>query len=248
MERLALDRFASPWLRNQHLARYRWAAGMARGGRVLDLACGSGYGSAMLLAAGARSVVSADLSAEAFLEADRARSGVGGSPLRGVRADAAALPFQDASFDLYVSFETIEHVEADTRVVAEARRVLAPGGVFLCSTPERAVISPGRTLADRPDNPYHVREYELAEFEALLRPAFPDIEWFGQTPCSEGWKRLLTAVGARSPRLAHGAHRARNILRLPAEREQRHAPYRLRGASGWPEVLIARCGPRNAGR
>lgn len=243
MERLALDRFASPWLRNQHLARYRWAAEVAMGRRVLDLACGSGYGSALLLAAGARSVVSADLSAEAFLEAERARTGENGPRLRAVRADAARLPFRDGVFDLYVSFETIEHVAADARVVAEARRVLAPDGLFLCSTPEREVISPGRSLADRPDNPYHVREYARGEFEALLRPAFSEIEWFGQTPCSSRWKDFLTPLAARSPRLARRAHQLRNISRLPGERESRHAPYPLRGARGWPEVLIARCGP-----
>ena len=247
MERLALDRFASPWLRNQHLARYRWAAGMARGRRVLDLACGSGYGSALLLAAGARSVVSADLSADAFHGADRARTNSEPPALRAVRADAASLPFRDASFDLYVSFETIEHVAADEQVVAEARRVLAPGGVFLCSTPERDVISPGRTLTDRPDNPYHMREYARAEFAGLLRPDFATIEWFGQTRCSNRWQEILAGLGARSPRLARKAHQARNILRLPGEREPRHDPYRLQGASGWPEVLIARCGPVGSG-
>ena len=66
MERLALHRFASPWLRNQHVARYRWAAGYAAGKRVLDLASGAGYGSGLLNAGDARWVVSSDLSEEAF--------------------------------------------------------------------------------------------------------------------------------------------------------------------------------------
>lgn len=240
MERLVLDRFASPWLKNQHLARYRWAAGMAEGRRVLDLACGSGYGSRLLRAGGARSVVSADVSEEAFRDAARQDEG-GTTPLRGALADAAALPFRDRSFDLYVSFETIEHVAADADVVREARRVLASGGVFLCSTPEREVISPGRTLDDPPDNPYHEREYALGEFEALLRPAFPAIEWFGQTRCSRSWKRLLAGLGRRSPFLARKAHQLRNLAHLPVEGQRRHAPYRLRGAPGWPEVLIACC-------
>ncbi len=244
MERLVLDRFASPWLRNQHLARYRWAAGMAEGRRVLDLACGSGYGSALLLAGGARSVVSADLSEEAFRDASRqAGRSPGTAALRGVRASAAELPFRDGSFDLYVSFETIEHVAADGDVIREARRVLAPGGVLLCSTPEREVISPGRTLQDRPDNPYHEREYALAEFDALLRPEFLEIEWYGQTVCSTSWKRVLEVLGRASPFLSRKAHQARNIAHLPVEGERRHAPYALAGARGWPEVLIARCGP-----
>ena len=241
MERLALHRFASPWLRNQHVARYRWAAGQVGGKRVLDLASGAGYGSALLGAGGARWVVSADRAEEAFRESERPGSRAGA--LRGVLADASRLPFRDASFDLYVSFETIEHVGDDRGVVSEARRVLAPGGVFLCSTPEREVISPGRTLDDRPDNPYHVREYARAEFEALLRSGFDRLEWYGQTPASEGHQRRLGALAARSPLLARRLHQVRNILRLPGEREARHAPYPLRDAGGWPEVLNAVCGP-----
>lgn len=241
MERLALHRFASPWLRNQHVARYRWAAGYAAGKRVLDLASGAGYGSGILRAGDARWVVSADLSPEAFREAELPASGAGA--LRGVLADASRLPFRDASFDLYASFETIEHVEDDRAVVREARRVLAPGGIFLCSTPEREVISPGRTLTDRPDNPFHVREYDRSEFESLLRTGFDRFAWYGQTPASEGHKRRLGTLASLSPVLARKLHQVRNIVRLPGEGEARHAPYPLADASGWPEVLIAVCGP-----
>ena len=223
------------------MARYRWAANLAAGRRILDLASGAGYGSALLGEGGARSVVSADRAGEAFAEAALPGSGAGN--LRGVITDASRLPFADGSFDLYVSFETIEHVEDDRAVVAEARRVLAPGGVFLCSTPEREVISPGRTLADRPDNPYHVREYARSEFAALLGTSFDRVEWYGQTPASEGHKRRLAQFAALSPLLARRLHQVRNIVRLPAEGEARHAPYPLAGARGWPEVLIAVCGP-----
>ena len=128
MERLALHRFASPWLRNQHVARYRWAAGFVSGKRVLDLASGTGYGSLLLRSGGARWVVSADRAEEAFRESERPGSQAGA--LRGVLADASRLPFRDRSLDLYVSFETIEHVEDDRAVVREARRVLAPGRRF----------------------------------------------------------------------------------------------------------------------
>ena len=242
MERLALHRFASPWLRRQHVARYRWAAGLAGGRRVLDLASGAGYGSALLAAGGARFVVSGDISEEAFREARLPGSGAA-RDLRGALADAARLPFADASFDLYVSFETIEHVDADGAVVAEARRVLAPGGRFVVSTPEREVISPGRTLRDRPDNPHHVREYARNEFEALLRREFDEIAWFGQTPCPERHRRWTARVGARSPGAARALHRLRNVLLLPMNR-RRHDPYRLPGGAGSPEVLIAVCSPR----
>ncbi len=245
MERLALHRFASPWLKNQHLARYRWAAGFAAGRRVLDLASGAGYGSGLLRAGGARSVVSADLSREAFEEA--ATPGSGAGALRGSRADASRLPFRDGAFDLYVSFETIEHVSDDRAVVSEAWRVLAPGGMLLCSTPEREVISPGKRLTDTPDNPFHVREYARAEFETVLGARFGEIRWFGQTPCSAAWKRALAGLAHASPRAARRAHQVRNLLRLPTEGERRHAPYPLAGANGFPEVVIAVCRRRPDG-
>ncbi len=227
MERLALDRFSSPWLRNQHLARYRWAADRASGLRVLDAACGTGYGSRILSEAGARHVVSMDVS-----------EGASGTAF--VRADATQLPAKNGAFDLYVSFETLEHVEEDRALLAEARRVLAPGGTFLCSTPNRDFLSPGLTLNDRPRNPYHVREYSIAEFEALLGSVFRRLSLFGQTWFSEGHQKLLARAGRRSNLLSVRLHQISNLAHLPWESERRHWPAPLEGV-GAPEVVIAVC-------
>ncbi len=227
MERLALDRFSSPWLRNQHLARYRWAAVRATGLRVLDTACGTGYGSRILAEAGARHVVSMDVSAEA-------------SGAAFVRADATRLPARNRAFDLYVSFETLEHVEDDRTLLTEARRVLAPGGTFLCSTPNRDFLSPGLTLHDRPRNPYHVREYSIIEFDALLGSVFRRVGLFGQTWFSERHQKLLARAGRRSNLLSVRLHQLSNLAHLPWESEKRHWPAPLDGA-GAPEVVIAVC-------
>ncbi len=227
MERLALDRFSSPWLRNQHLARYRWAAAFAPGLRVLDAACGTGYGSRILSEAGARRVTSMDVSFDA--------SGLGF-----VRADATRLPASKGVFDLYVSFETLEHVEDDEALVREARRVLAPGGTFLCSTPNRDFLSPGLTLRDRPRNPYHVREYSIAELESLLGRVFPKVKIFGQTWFSERHQRLLARAGRRSNLLSVRLHQVSNLAHLPWESEMRHMPAPLARA-GAPEVVIGVC-------
>jgi SAM-dependent methyltransferase len=227
MERLALDRFSSPWLRNQHLARYRWAAAGASRLRVLDAACGTGYGSRILLEAGARHVTSMDVSKEA-------------SGLAFVRADATRLPARDGSFDLYVSFETLEHVEDDGALVREARRVLAPGGRFLCSTPNRDLLSPGLTLRDRPRNPYHVREYSIGEFEALLSAVFPRVRLFGQTWFPDRHRKLLARAGRMSNVLSVRLHQLSNLARLPWESEARHEPLPLE-REGVPEVVIAVC-------
>lgn len=227
MERLALDRFSSPWLRNQHLARYRWAATFAPGLRVLDAACGTGYGSRILSEAGARRVTSMDISSEA--------TGVGF-----VRAEATRLPARDGAFDLYVSFETLEHVDDDEGLVDEARRVLAPGGRFLCSTPNRDLLSPGLTLRDRPRNPYHVREYSIGEFEALLRRVFPRVTVLGQTWFSERHLQLLARAGRKSNLLSVRLHQLSNLARIPWESETRHRPLSLARA-GVPEVVIGVC-------
>lgn len=238
MERLALDRWASPWLRNQHVARYRWSGAFAAGKRVLDAACGSGYGSRILKNAGAKLVVSADLSPEAFTEAQR---GNGSAELRLVRADVAALPVESASIDLYTCFETVEHVDADRALVAEAKRVLRDGGVFLCSTPNRDLLSPGHTLRDRPRNPYHVREYSLPEFKELLRSAFGSVRIHGQTWFSEGHRSRLARAARGGGTFAVRLHQLRNILGLPWERPTRHEPVELERGTGVPEVFLAVC-------
>ncbi|HXV61887.1 MAG TPA: class I SAM-dependent methyltransferase [Vicinamibacteria bacterium] len=232
MERLALDRFASPWLRNQHLARYHWAAGFATGKDVLDAACGSGYGSLILRDGGARRVTSVDRSPESFAISPR--------PSRAIRGDVTRLPLASGCVDLYVCFETLEHVEDDASLLREARRVLAPGGLFLCSTPNRDLLSPGHTLADRPRNPYHLREYSIIELEGLLSGFFPRVSLLGQTWFSDGHSRRLAWAGARSPHAAVRLQQLRNLASLPWETLERHQPRPL-GEAGVPEVVIGVC-------
>ncbi|HVF35722.1 MAG TPA: class I SAM-dependent methyltransferase [Candidatus Saccharimonadia bacterium] len=158
----------------EHWHRYAFAARFAHGRRVLDAACGEGYGSA-LLARVAASVLGADVSAAAIAHA---RTRYGGRPnLAFEQLDATALDaLADASFDLVVSFETLEHVEAQERMVAGFARVLAPDGVLVISSPDRRTYSEVAGFR----NEFHVRELYREELDALLAAHFPARRLFGQ--------------------------------------------------------------------
>ncbi|MEN1729049.1 MAG: class I SAM-dependent methyltransferase [Pseudomonadota bacterium] len=156
----------------EHWHRYAWASAHVQGKRVLDAACGEGYGS-QLLSAGAEHVIGVDLSAEAV---KHAKGRYTASNLEFHQADVTQLPLADDSVDVVVSFETLEHLEAQDDMFAEFRRVLRPDGFLLVSSPDR------RTYSDDTgyDNPFHVRELYRDEFEALLGRHFPAFRLFGQ--------------------------------------------------------------------
>jgi SAM-dependent methyltransferase len=147
----------------EHLARYRFAAQLARSRRVLDVACGEGYGAQILAAGGASAVVGADVDEQAV---EHARSRYPEAEF--VTADVAKLPFEDGSFDLVVSFETIEHVPRPEEALAELRRVLASDGRLVISTPNKH-----QYLVE---NEFHEREFTHEEFVALLGGVFPSVE------------------------------------------------------------------------
>jgi SAM-dependent methyltransferase len=168
-ERIVPDE-TSPGILALHLKRYVFAEGFCAGKRALDVACGTGYGSAHLGAvAGSVVGVDADEGAVAYARRRYASPNVVFELM-----DATRLAFADASFDAVCSFETIEHLPDRDAFLAEVVRVLAPGGVFLVSTPQAP-----RTI-DRPDNPYHFVEYARTDFEALLRRFFAEVDLYGQ--------------------------------------------------------------------
>lgn len=158
----------------EHWHRYAFASRLARGRRVLDAACGEGYGSA-LLARVAASVLGVDISPQAIAHAE---SRYAGTPhLRFEAGDATALDhLPDASFDLIVSFETLEHVSAQERMLDGFRRLLAPDGVLVVSSPDKRAYSEKAGFR----NEFHVRELYRDELEAMLAARFPARRMFGQ--------------------------------------------------------------------
>ena len=161
-----------PDLLNEHLARYAFAARLATGRRVLDAGCGAGYGSAEL-ARTAASVLGMDISAEALAFA-RARYG----GVQFLQGSCAAVPLKDASLDLVTAFEVIEHIPEWELFLAEALRLLAPGGQLVVSTPNKLYYTESRRLTG--PNPYHVHEFDFDEFRQRLGEIFPYVSLFLQ--------------------------------------------------------------------
>jgi SAM-dependent methyltransferase len=157
----------------EHWHRYAFAMELARGRTVLDAACGEGYGAA-LLARTAASVLGVDLSAEAVAHA---AARYAHPRLRFQQADVLALDgIADASIDLVVSFETLEHLAEHDALLATFSRVLTPDGLLVISTPDRHTYS--ELSGHR--NPHHVHELYREEFEALIARHFKRHRLYGQ--------------------------------------------------------------------
>jgi SAM-dependent methyltransferase len=142
----------------EHLARYEWAASQVHG-EVLDLACGTGYGS-RLLAHSAR-VIGVDRDEQSV---QKARSRVSGAFLV---AEVPPIPLASDAFDFVISFETVEHISDELGFVREIARVLRPGGTLLISSPNKDISAPDGV----PGNRWHVREHTLTSLKTLLAKA-----------------------------------------------------------------------------
>jgi SAM-dependent methyltransferase len=159
------------WYR-RHLAVYEWIGARVAGRRVIDMACGEGYGSEVL-SRSAASVLGVDGNPEAFEHARRRYQRQNLTFERG----AVEWYGEAGSFDVVVFLQTIEHV-ADPRAVLEHfQRLLAPGGVAYVSTPNVLTLAPPG--AEKSDNPWHLREYRAGEFGELCRSVFSDVELLG---------------------------------------------------------------------
>jgi ubiquinone/menaquinone biosynthesis C-methylase UbiE len=170
--------------REFHLDRYRFAATRVKGKRVLDCACGTGYGVRVLRElGGAGYVIGVDIEARAVEYASKNhRSG----SAEFICSSGDCLALSDASVDVITSFETMEHVPDDSSLLEEFYRVLRPGGALIISTPNQWPIV---------DAPYHVREYDRAAFLKVLEPRFECVELYNQNSGSESSHNRKQARG-----------------------------------------------------
>jgi SAM-dependent methyltransferase len=157
------------WYR-RHLVVYEWIAQRVHGRRVVDLACGEGYGSAVL-GRTARSVVGVDANPEAFEHARlKYTSGT-------VTFERDMIETWSGDVDCVVFLQTIEHVQDPDAVLARLRDLIGPGGVAYVSTPNVLTLAPKG--AERSGNPWHVREYRPDEYRELCARHFSHVDMLG---------------------------------------------------------------------
>ena len=183
------------WYR-RHLVVYEWIARRIAGLRVVDMACGEGYGSDVLARDGAASVVGVDANPEAH---EHAR-------LRYVRPN---LRFErdlvetfDEPCDAIVFLQTIEHVRNPDEVLEHFKALVGPAGVVYVTTPNVLTLAPEG--AEKSGNPWHVKEYRAEEFRALCEAHFSSVELLGPVPRAQAARPRAgdpaRRLGRRPPR------------------------------------------------
>lgn len=157
------------WYR-RHLVVYEWIAERAWNRRVVDLACGEGYGSAVL-ARTAASVVGVDANPDAHEHARLKYTG------DGITFERDMIETWTGDVDAVVFLQTIEHVQNPDAVLDRLRKLVGPGGIAFVSTPNVLTLAgPGQAKSG---NPWHVKEYRADEFRELCARHFAGVDLFG---------------------------------------------------------------------
>jgi SAM-dependent methyltransferase len=184
------------WYR-RHVAVYEWIAERCAGLRVVDLACGEGYGS-NLLAGSAAEVIGVDANPEAHAHASARYRRPNLSFQRGLVEDF------DQEVDAVVFLQTIEHIHEPGRLLERISQI-APAAYI--STPNRLTLAPPG--AEKSDNPWHLREYDAGQYRELLEPHFGSVELLGlfharklrahELAIRAGWDRVHPALHITKP-------------------------------------------------
>jgi ubiquinone/menaquinone biosynthesis C-methylase UbiE len=158
----------------EHKARYEFASTLLNSRmKVLDIACGVGYGS-KLLAMTAGRVVGCDIDGESI---EYANTNYGSANIDYQLGNATKLHLPSDSFDALISFETLEHIRQYNQVLSEFQRVLKPGGLLVISSPNRNT--------SMNDNKFHHKEFTKKELEEELATAFTDLQFYCQLVSAE---------------------------------------------------------------
>jgi 2-polyprenyl-3-methyl-5-hydroxy-6-metoxy-1,4-benzoquinol methylase len=201
-ERTLPDVPAENYWFQRHLAVYEWIGARVAGLRVIDMACGEGYGSEVL-SRSAANVVGLDANPEAHEHAKLKYRRQNLSFERGVVESHG----EPSAYDAVVFLQTIEHVQDPVAVLDHFRNILAPGGVAYISTPNVLTLAPPGQ--PRSDNPWHIREYRAEEFECLCSSVFHEVELLGvfharklrlhALALARGWDRVHARLRITKP-------------------------------------------------
>jgi SAM-dependent methyltransferase len=187
------------WFR-RHLVVYEWIAARVGGRRVVDLACGEGYGTDVLSRTAAR-VVGVDANPEAF---EHARLKYASEK---VAFERDMIELWTGDVDCVVFLQTIEHVQDPDAVLEHVRELIGPDGVAFISTPNLLTLAPEG--AEKSENPWHVKEYRATEFRELCARHFPSVELYGlfharklrlhEMALKLGWDRVHKTLRLSAP-------------------------------------------------
>lgn len=214
IERYILSNRKKDEIYYEHIQRYHFAKDFSIDREVLDIACGSGYGSYFLAKTGSRSVKGVDISKEAIHYCKRRYRC---NNLAFSVMDATKLQFPACTFDTVISFETIEHIKDCNLFLAELKRVLKPNGVIVISTPNKEVY--GRLGGDA--HKFHVKEFYLDEFKELISRYFNIQGLYGQKK-SEYYGRKVDAYNKFKK-----AAEEKFLLRINSAKLKSFIPYKI---------------------
>jgi SAM-dependent methyltransferase len=214
-----------------HFNRYRFCQQFVSGKKVLDAACGIGYGARLLAEAGAQHVHAIDISHEAITAA---RSYYAHPNIHFEVCDLLTFSANGA-YDVIVSFETIEHIADTKRYLQVVQNCLKPAGLYFVSTPNRAVSNPQATRFDKPKNPFHQIEWTLDEFSDLLSGYFVVEEVYGQR------SHYYKSTRVRTLESVFMSGRLRKLLHLSEADYRKLGQVRRIKPYHEPVFLVAKC-------
>lgn len=164
----------TPWW-GEHIHRYNVVLQYINpNSKIVDIACGNGFGSYMLSQKTKELVVGGDISAETIDYCSKQYTSEKNLQFKVI--DGTNIPFEDNNFDCITSFETIEHTSKYKEMIQEFYRTLKDGGIAIISTPNIKVNSPTGIVL----NPFHTQEFTYEELQLILKEIFDEVQLFGQ--------------------------------------------------------------------
>jgi 2-polyprenyl-3-methyl-5-hydroxy-6-metoxy-1,4-benzoquinol methylase len=207
----------------EHIHRYLFALNACKDKRVLDIASGEGFGS-FILAQCAKKVTGVDVDEAAVKNANDIYSS---SNLEFLRGSCQKIPLGDSSVDVVISFETLEHIVEHDDFLKEIKRVLCPDGILIMSTPDTDIYSNGQPT----ENPYHLKELTLTEYESLIKTYFKNTHMFGQK-CFAGCAiQNIDHLFSQTPSVHHNIYFNPDAEKVKRDYNLERIPYILTVAS-----------------